>query len=72
LFNHILVPSELDGLNLDNLEKQFEKDLTNIEADKAAGRYSAACYLVPTYQNPYGTILSEGLSRKPYFTYAQF
>jgi len=53
------VPSKVDGLALDNLEKQFANDLVNVEEDRKAGRYSAACYLVPVYQNPNGTILSE-------------
>ncbi|KAI6191518.1 Aminotran-1-2 domain-containing protein [Aphelenchoides bicaudatus] len=52
------VPSQIDGLDLNNLEKQFERDLKNVEVDREAGRYSAACYLVPTYQNPNGTVLS--------------
>jgi DNA-binding transcriptional MocR family regulator len=46
---------------LDNLEKQLSTDLKTVEEDRTAGRYSAACYLVPVYQNPIGTILSEGM-----------
>lgn len=53
------MPSQIDGLDLNNLEKQFERDLKNVEVDRQAGCYSAACYLVPTYQNPNGTVLSE-------------
>lgn len=55
-----LVSSEFDGLNLDDLEAQFKSDLKDVEADRKQGRYSAACYLVPSFQNPYGTVLSEG------------
>lgn len=44
---------------MDNLEKQFLTDLETVEEDRKLGNYSAACYLVPTYQNPIGTILSE-------------
>ncbi|KAI6216268.1 Aminotran-1-2 domain-containing protein [Aphelenchoides besseyi] len=58
------VPLESDGIVLEKLEAQLTQDLGDVEKDRAEGRYSAAIYLVPVYQNPTGCVLSEEKCQK--------
>jgi DNA-binding transcriptional MocR family regulator len=52
------IRTELDGINCNDMEKVWSRDLANVKAKD--DEYAAVLYLVPQYSNPLGTVLSEG------------
>uniref|UniRef100_A0A914UIE7 Aminotransferase class I/classII domain-containing protein n=1 Tax=Plectus sambesii TaxID=2011161 RepID=A0A914UIE7_9BILA len=57
-FNFTAVPLQSDGIDVAALERQWEGDLKDAQP-KESDTFSAVLFLVPMFNNPTGTVLSE-------------